>query len=99
MPSNLPPGVTNRMIEEAASAFARCETCGEDPANCRCPICPVCEEIGNPYCYDEGHLTYTHDQLIGRAKREVARLEERLYYARVHLNDLVSDKLREESSQ
>jgi len=28
-----------------------CEVCGRDPAQCICPICPVCGQQGNPNCF------------------------------------------------
>lgn len=49
---SLPPGVTNRMIEEAAGADTPCECCGLDVADCICEECPRCHESGNPDCYE-----------------------------------------------
>ena len=49
---SLPPGVSSRMIDEAYGVEVPCEVCGQ--WDCICPECPVCEEVGNPVCYDGG---------------------------------------------
>lgn len=54
--SNLPPGVTQRMIEEQAGGDEPCECCGRHIDECVCPKCPRCGETGNPDCY-EGKCT------------------------------------------
>jgi hypothetical protein len=36
MSSNLPPGVTDRMIDEQAGAYATCHFCGEYLEDCEC---------------------------------------------------------------
>jgi hypothetical protein len=55
---SLPPGVTNRMIDQAYGIDQPCEVCGGNPDTdeCICPECPVCEAYGDPYCYEQGHL-------------------------------------------
>ena len=30
-----------------------CEVCKQDPADCECPVCPVCKVQGDPNCYFE----------------------------------------------
>src|SRR5262252_3846204 len=48
-----PPGVTQRMIDDAYGHEEPCEVCGQWADNgCICPECPVCGETGNPHCYD-----------------------------------------------
>lgn len=58
-----------------------CETCGRFAAECICPECPVCHEVGNRFCYDEGYLTYSQEQIIGQAKLDVAKAKEDLQEA------------------
>lgn len=53
---SLPPGVSNRMIEEAAGTDEPCECCGKLMDDCICEACPNCGESGNPDCY-EGKCT------------------------------------------
>lgn len=64
MSSNLPPGVTNRMIDEAAGVGAYCEVCGgiPDDGTCVCEECPVCGEIGNAVCYREHATNHGSDE-------------------------------------
>jgi len=41
------------MIDEAYGGDeGPCQCCGHDPADCICPVCPHCEEQGNPKCYE-----------------------------------------------
>jgi len=48
-----PPGVTQRMIDEAYGREEPCEVCGLMPdGDCICPECPECGETGNPHCYE-----------------------------------------------
>jgi hypothetical protein len=42
-----------------------CECCGGDSADCECPECPVCEEVGNPNCYFEHGLELAPWQIKG----------------------------------
>jgi hypothetical protein len=51
---NLPPGVTTRMIDEAAGADQPCEVCGHFVDDCICPECEQCGQIGDPACYGPG---------------------------------------------
>jgi hypothetical protein len=75
---DLPPGCTHKQIEEAMGDDRPCECCGNDPADCVCPECPVCGSTGNGECYAEGghDLRYNREQLIGQAKM---RIEEMRY--------------------
>lgn len=76
---DLPPGTTQRHIDEAFGGDqAPCKTCGRDPSDCDCPECPVCHETGNEYCYEQGHLTYTTAQTIGRTKIRIIELQRQL---------------------
>jgi hypothetical protein len=59
---SLPPGVTTRMIDDAVGGDEQCEVCGLDAADCQCPECPVCSEVGNPRCYAEHGLKHEDDE-------------------------------------
>jgi len=69
--SNLPPGVTQRMIDEAYGWDAPCAVCGCAEAECVCPECSHCGTVGDPRCYDEHGMEHTPEQL------EMARLNAR----------------------
>lgn len=60
---SLPPGCTNRMIEEAFGTEGPCDICGKLPDNCICPECPTCGEIGAPICYAEHGLIKSPEQV------------------------------------
>ena len=50
---DLPPGVTNRMIDEAAGVTDEpCECCGKPVDECICEECPNCGAKGDPDCYE-----------------------------------------------
>lgn len=34
-----------------------CDICGLVPDDCKCPECPECGMIGDPYCYEHHGLT------------------------------------------
>src|SRR5262252_1026672 len=64
---SLPPGVTQRMIDDAIGGGddTECEFCGQTFTGCVCPECPVCGGVGDPICYepvdvrdlnDHGHI-------------------------------------------
>ena len=66
---SLPPGVTQRMIDEAYGGDeGPCQCCGHDPADCICPECSTCGEQGNLNCYKEPPLMQ-----IALAKYNVSR--------------------------
>jgi hypothetical protein len=84
---DLPPGVTTRMINEAAGGDGPCEVCGYDVEACVCPECPTCQEQGRPECYSRlegrvwrrGHsLRRTKAQLIGAQRLKEAALKAQL---------------------
>ncbi len=61
---SLPPGVTNRMIDEAYGTDEPCEICGQNPdGDCLCPECPECGGVGDPGCYDKHGLVRTQEQI------------------------------------
>jgi hypothetical protein len=66
-----------------------CECCGRDPDDCICPVCPTCHEVGNRYCYTEGYLTYTYEQLLGQAKADIAKAKDALSEAEYYLQWLI----------
>ena len=81
--SNLPPGVTDRMIDEAFGADEQCAVCKCGIEDCVCPECLVCKEAGNPACYKPGplHLVFLRlnkTQLMSRSKAKIAELQERI---------------------
>ena len=53
---DLPPGVTSKMIDEAAGGSEICAVCEKHYDDCRCPECPVCGEVGDPLCYEKHGL-------------------------------------------
>jgi len=67
---SLPPGVSNRIIDEAYGVEGPCEMCGGDPEShikanqCICPECPECGGFGDPSCYGQGHLPYNMAQYM-----------------------------------
>jgi hypothetical protein len=83
---SLPPGVTNRMIEDQVGDEGPCECCGHDSADCICPECPICGAMGNPKCYSSPYmmviqhensdhgLKFNREQLIGQAEMRIANL-------------------------
>jgi hypothetical protein len=80
---DLPPGCTQRHIDEACGSDAPCECCGHDPNDCICPECPTCKQIGDPACYKDGWhgdnvLKYSKQQLIGQTKQRISDMEVRL---------------------
>lgn len=65
--------------------FPPCGTCGKNPNDCQCPICPVCGTIGNPLCLTEHGLKLdvgmARDDLLRRIEREFRRMRgNRLVY-------------------
>jgi hypothetical protein len=100
MASNLPPGVTQRMIDDHLSADRPCEVCGYFPDDCVCPVCPECGKQGNPNCYGlrgigAHNLERTLAQDIGKAKLQVAELESQAAEARVYLEYLTGKEKEE----
>jgi hypothetical protein len=82
---DLPPGVTQRMIDEQCGGDeGPCECCGNDPADCVCPECPVCGSQGDPKCYKDTsefgphHLQYSREQRMGQARMRIAILKEQI---------------------
>lgn len=94
---DLPPGVTNRMIEEQC-ADGPCAVCALPANDCVCPECPTCGEIGNPECYYprmnpfRGHgLRLSREQVIGRQKARVRRAADALHDEEMALVYLEND--------
>ena len=82
---DLPPGVTQRMIDEQCGGDeGPCECCGCDPADCICPECPTCHTTGNLECYEviarkvSHGLKFSREQCIGQSKLRIARLKEQI---------------------
>lgn len=40
--------------DNPANADERCLLCEEDPVDCLCPECPLCETVGDPACSING---------------------------------------------
>jgi hypothetical protein len=34
----------------------QCEVCAGHTDGCQCPDCPVCGTVGDPQCYEDGHI-------------------------------------------
>lgn len=49
---SLPPGAAGHPSAPWNQPDMPCEVCGLEVDRCICPECPVCEEQGNPLCYD-----------------------------------------------
>lgn len=75
---SLPPGVTNRMIEDAAGHEGPCEACGRPVDDCICPECPQCGATGDVICYELHGLHLTTEQLNGQDRLKIAELEQRI---------------------
>ena len=60
---DLPPGCSQRDIEEAAGFGSVCEVCDQTDDECTCPECPVCGEVGRLDCYNEHGLQEYVDSL------------------------------------
>jgi hypothetical protein len=60
--SSLPPGVSNRMIEDACGGEGPCDVCSRPIDDCVCPECPTCGEVGRLACYDEHGLVMSDAQ-------------------------------------
>lgn len=88
---DLPPGVTNRMIE-AQFEEGPCEVCFRHVDDCICPECPKCGDFGNPQCYIEHGLKYSIDQKIGKVKNSISILSEQLNDAHMELAELEMEK-------
>lgn len=66
---SLPPGVSTRMIDEAAGVDRPCDMCGAaNPDDCECPECPTCLTYGDPGCYQHHGLRMSKKQVVGRAQ-------------------------------
>lgn len=46
-----------------------CEVCENLVDDCICPECKVCEEVGNPSCYDEKSKHY-HGMILNDEQKE-----------------------------
>jgi hypothetical protein len=73
---SLPPGVTNRMIEEACGSDGQCEICGKHVDSCICPECPVCKTAGDPNCYVNHTMVRSQEQIDSKAAVDKAIAEE-----------------------
>lgn len=101
--SNLPPGVTDRMIEEQATGGNEiCECCGRHIDECVCEECPRCHATGNPDCYEgtctehapcprcfEGECTHDGGMNCPPPRLRYTK-EQRKGQARVRIKDLES---------
>jgi hypothetical protein len=93
--SNLPPGVTSRMIDEAYGVELPCSVCGIDPADCICPECLVCGSQGEPECYQAHGLARSDAQIAAyRRAEEAATAEataEAAYFAQLKAEEFWGD--------
>src|SRR5215467_3460019 len=78
---DLPPGVTQRMIDEAYGRDDEpCEVCGQPVDNgCICPECPEYHTVGDPHCYepddpiDSGDYGMLYDPATSRGGHGLVR--------------------------
>jgi hypothetical protein len=82
-----------------ASAEPVCDICGgsaeawgEPQYNgCMCPECPVCDEVGNPACYDQ-HSDHYHG--LERSLTQMASLAKAQAYWAKEAEDMVAGELQ-----
>lgn len=54
-----------------------CEVCGRPTDFCVCPMCDVCDEIGNPECYKHHGLVLSHEQIEWRKRSTEENISEK----------------------
>lgn len=97
---DLPPGCTQRMIDEAFGGEGPCECCGRAAEECICPECPDCSRTGDPGCYEHHTIAeFTTDQLIGQTRLRISRLEEQIADEKHYLDWLTHKKERGERGE
>lgn len=107
MASNLPPGVTQSMID-AHFGERPCDVCGYDADDCVCPECPECGTQGDPNCYIDRMgllhqplvhhgMTLSTKQKIGRGKRRIKDLEEQIAEEGMNIQYLECQLIDEEN--
>ena len=62
--SNLPPGCTNKMIEDHFGSDGPCDVCGRSVDDCICPECPECGGVGDPRCYEGSGQKYKEVKIV-----------------------------------
>lgn len=75
---DLPPGCSQRDIDEAAGVNAMCAVCANYLDDCVCPECQECGEIGDPDCYKKHGMKLNKEQLLARSKRRIADLQDQI---------------------
>lgn len=75
---DLPPGVTHRMIEDAAGGDATCDVCCRPADDCDCPECRQCGVAGDPLCYAQHGMTLTRAQLSGQVATILGMAEDEI---------------------
>jgi hypothetical protein len=92
---SLPPGVTNRMIDEQMSG--PCAVCGASEDDCVCPECHVCGTVGDPKCYaEDGHgLVLTCEQIVSAKEAASAAAKKEKLFDGLEAADLYWDALEE----
>ena len=71
---SLPPGVSNRMIEDSLGAEGPCDVCRKPVDLCICPECCVCGGQGDLRCYDGGYP----DGMLHGLKRSQQQIDSEL---------------------
>lgn len=66
---DLPPGCSYNDLP-GNQPDPPCDICGNDFDSCICPTCPVCEGIGDLYCYEAHGLVRTEEQILSLAYAE-----------------------------
>ena len=103
---SLPPGCTQRHIDEAFGGEAVCECCGHNVDSCICPECPYCGAAGDPACYNAGHesddvrlrgkMEFTKPQLIGQSRLKIAGWQDQIVFEEQYIAHLESQLAEEE---
>lgn len=68
---DLPPGCGKLPGEEEYP----CEVCGKMCDDCICPECPVCGNVGDPFCYREYGMVMNQEQTDSKSEAEAIILE------------------------
>jgi hypothetical protein len=93
---DLPPGCTQRHIDEAAGAYDICECCNRHIGDCICDQCQTCGEYGCPRCYsDDAEIShgmkYSKEQLRNQTLAKIQDLKQQIADNEAYLAQLEAD--------
>lgn len=92
---DLPPGVTNKMIDEAYGQEGPCPVCCKSVDLCLCPECTTCGEQGNPRCYKDHGLKLNKEQAVARQEARLVVIRERLSDEEIALEQMKGEDPKE----